>query len=140
MQYHLKTPVEVTNGGQVEESEVLNIQDPNRGNLKDVSKIMEIAASAMIGAQKAMPTQNSDAPAPEEEDAGIDGKQALMILKLGSKYSEAIEAFDKFLLKYGKFDEVKVQTGSLDRMDLKDYDGALGEYFAGFCFSEFSQD
>lgn len=140
MQYMLKKAVSVTVDGQPTDSEVLNIEDPNRGNLEDVSKIMEIAASAMVSAASNSAPANGNTPEPSEDDGVIDGKQALMLLKLGGKYSEAIKAFDKFLLKYAKFDEVKVETGSLSRMDLKDYNNVLGEYFANFCFSEFIQD
>ena len=139
MQYHLKTPVEITIKGEFENSEFLNIEDPNRGNIKDVSRIMEIATSALVGVQKSVTAQADDS-ARQEEDEAMDGSQAVMILKLGGKYSESIEEFDKLLLKYGTFDDAKVQASTLNKMDLVDYNGALGEYFANFCFSEFIQD
>lgn len=139
MQYHLKTPVEITIKGEFENSEFLNIEDPNRGNIKDVSRIMEIATSAMVGVSKSGITQSDDSKNQNDEEE-MDGSSALMILKLGGKYREAIVEFDKLLLKYGKFDETPAQQSTLDKMDLKDYDGILGEYFAGFCFTGLIQE
>jgi hypothetical protein len=138
MQIHLKKSVEITVNGQVENSEFLNIEDPCRGNLEDFATLSEIASAALMTAQSLlanMPKQE----AKQSDSEGFDANTALMMLKMGGKYKEAIKAFDLFLLKYGKFDETKVQSGSLSRIDLKDYDRALGGYFAENCFLEFTQ-
>ncbi|MCW8930900.1 MAG: hypothetical protein OQL19_11750 [Gammaproteobacteria bacterium] len=138
MQIHLKKPVEITVNGKVENSEFLNIEEPNRGNLEDFATLSEIASAALMTAQSLlvnMPKQEAQ----ESNSDGFDTNTALMMLKMGGKYKEAIKAFDIFLLKYGKFDETKVQSGSLNRLDIKDYDKALGGYFAENCFLEFTQ-
>jgi hypothetical protein len=137
MQLHLTKPIEISVNGKIESSEFLNIEEPNRGNLKDVAELQEIALAALLNVQK-----NAQAPDTKEqtgEASAFDEKQALMILKMGGKYKEAIEAFDAFLAKYAKFDDMQAKSGTLARLDVVDYNKALGGYFSNFCFSEFFQ-
>ena len=132
MQIHLKTPIEVSINGQMQPSEFLNIEAPCRNNITDVAELQEIASAALMAAQALFANRTTEAQ--NTDDAKFDGATAIMMLKMGGKYKDAIKAFDAFLLKYGTFDEVKVQTGTLSRIDLQDYESALGRYFAEYCF------
>lgn len=138
MQVHLITPIEISVNGQVEKSEFLNIEVPNRGNIADVAELQEIASSALMVAKSLFGTVEGKEEV-QDEGAGIDASTAIMMLKMGGKYKESIKAFDAFLLKYGKLDDHTLKSGSLSRMDLKDYENALGGYFAAHCFFDSTQ-
>lgn len=138
MQIHLTTPIEISVNGQIEKSEFLNIEVPNRGNIADVAELQEIASSALMAAKSLFGTVEAKEEA-QSEGTGIDASTAIMMLKMGGKYKESIKAFDAFLLKYGKLDDHALKSGSLNRMDLKDYENALGVYFADYCFFDSTQ-
>jgi hypothetical protein len=141
LQVHLKTPVEITVNGQIEQSQFLNIPKPSRAIIHDSANLSQIGASVMVALASMNQNQSSEAKETPTDDGkdGFDADTALMLLKMSGKYKEAILAFDNFLLKHAFFDEQKVQSGSLNRMDLKDYNNALGEYFGKYCFLDSTQ-
>jgi hypothetical protein len=131
--FQLAKPIKVSKNGEFVDAELIWIAPPNMQNLGNVAKLKElliqsIASQTSSGSKQ--PENNDSKPESEE----ITAEAIQFLLQAGGRYSEAIEMFKSFMIKFAKIDDISITSAIIDKMDSSDFEALLGAYFASFLF------
>jgi hypothetical protein len=130
MHIGLSKPISLSIKGQQAESKVLNIEEPCMGNIEEVAKLKEIMGKGLMTLSANAPAEQNDS----QSEADMKDSDMIMMMQMGGVYASMIKEFKSFLLKNGSLDDEPLSSHLLNKMDLRDFEKALGRYSKDFLF------
>lgn len=130
MDIGLNKPITISKKGQQVESKVLHIEEPCMSNIEEVAKLKEIMGKCLM-TLSSMQNPNED---DNQKQGDVKPEDLIIMLQMGGTYASMIKEFKNFLLEQGSLDDEPLTTVLLNKMELADFEKALGRYSKDFLF------